>query len=124
MAALHGDPFEYDLEGVYRLVGIELPSLRRAEVEALTGVDSERSVRWWWAMGFPEVTLGKTAFGTGRAHPGKSRTTCQSETPHLGDDQRGGPLGYWAGESVSGGREPRQPRTSAASQSLAGTHAA
>jgi adenylate cyclase len=63
MAALHGDP-QYDLEGVYRLVGIELPSLRRAEVEALTGVDSERSLRWWRAMGFPEVTPGEIAFGT------------------------------------------------------------
>ena len=38
MTTSQGDPLEYDLEGVYRLVGIELPSLGRAEVEALTGV--------------------------------------------------------------------------------------
>ena len=64
MTALQGDPLKYDLEGVYRLVGIEPPSLQRAEVEALTGVDSERSVRWWRAMGFPEVMPGEIAFGT------------------------------------------------------------
>lgn len=63
MAPSHGDPLDYDLEGVYRLVGIEPPSLQRAEVEALAGVDSERSVRWWRAMGFPEVTPGEIAFG-------------------------------------------------------------
>ena len=64
MTAPQGNPLEYDLEGVYRLVGIEPPSLHRAEVEALTGVDSERSARWWRAMGFPEVTPGEIAFGT------------------------------------------------------------
>ena len=64
MTAPQGNPLESDLEGVYRLVGIEPPSLQRAEVEALTGVDSERSVRWWRAMGFPEVTPGEIAFGT------------------------------------------------------------
>lgn len=63
MVPSHGDPLEYDLEGVYRLVGIEPPSLQGTEVEALTGVDSERSVRWWRAMGFPEVTPGEIAFG-------------------------------------------------------------
>ena len=46
------------------MVGIEPPSLQRDEVEALAGVDSERSVRWWRAMGFPEVTPGEIAFGT------------------------------------------------------------
>ena len=64
MTTPQGNPLEYDLEGVYRLVGIEPPSLQRAEVEALAGVDSERSVRWWRAMGFPEVTPGEIAFGT------------------------------------------------------------
>ncbi len=59
-----GNPLEYDLEGLYRLVGIEPPSLQRTEVEALAGVGSERSVRWWRAMGFPEVTPGEIAFGT------------------------------------------------------------
>ncbi len=64
MTAPQGNPLGYDLEGVYRLVGIEPPSLRRAEVEARTGVDSERSVRWWRAMGFPEVAPGDVAFST------------------------------------------------------------
>jgi len=64
MTAPQGNPLGYDLERVYRLVGIEPPSLQRAEVEALTGVDSERSLRWWRAMGFPEVTPGEIAFGT------------------------------------------------------------
>ena len=63
MTTSQGDPLEYDLEGVYRLVGIELPSLGRAEVEALTGVSFQRSVRWWRAMGFPEVTPGEITFG-------------------------------------------------------------
>jgi hypothetical protein len=52
-----------DLAAVYRLVGMEPPSLRRAEVEALTGVNFERSLRWWRAMGFPEVASGEVAFG-------------------------------------------------------------
>lgn len=64
MITSQGNPLGYDLEGVYRLVGIEPPSLQRAEVEALAGVDSERSVRWWRAMGFPEVMPGEIAFGT------------------------------------------------------------
>jgi len=64
MTAPQGNPLEYDLEGVYRLVGIEPPSLQRSDVEALAGVDSARSVRWWRAMGFPEVTPGEIAFGT------------------------------------------------------------
>ena len=63
MTAPQGNPLEYDLEGVYRLVGIEPPSLQRAEVEALAGIDAARSVRWWRAMGFPEVTPGEIAFG-------------------------------------------------------------
>ena len=63
MSPSHDDPLEYDLEGAHRLVGIEPPSLQRAEVAALTGVDPERSVRWWRAMGFPEVTPGEIAFG-------------------------------------------------------------
>jgi adenylate cyclase len=64
MATSQTDPAEHDLAAVYRLVGIEPPSLARAEVEALTGVDFQRSVRWWRAMGFPEVAPGEIAFGT------------------------------------------------------------
>ncbi len=63
MTTSQGDPFEDDLGGVYRLVGIEPPSLGRSEVEALTGVNFERSLRWWRAMGFPEVAPGEIAFG-------------------------------------------------------------
>jgi adenylate cyclase len=63
MAPSPGGPLEYDLEDIYRVVGIGPPSLRRAEVEALTGVSFERSVRLWRAMGFPEVTSGAVAFG-------------------------------------------------------------
>jgi adenylate cyclase len=64
MTAPLGNSLGDDLEGVYRLVGIDPPSLRRAEVEALSGVDSERSLRWWRAMGFPEVASGDVAFST------------------------------------------------------------
>ncbi len=64
MATSPGGPLEDDLEDIYRLVGIGPPSLRRADVEALTGVSFERSVRWWRAMGFPEVTSGEVAFGS------------------------------------------------------------
>jgi adenylate cyclase len=48
---------------VYRLVGLERPSLERSDVEAVSGVDATRSVRWWRAMGFPEVVDGDVAFG-------------------------------------------------------------
>lgn len=51
------------LEDIYRLVGLKPPSLSRAEVHALSGVDPAQSLRWWRAMGFPEVADGETAFG-------------------------------------------------------------
>ena len=63
MTDAQGTPLGHDLEAVYRLAGIAPPSLHRADVEALAGVEAERSVRWWRAMGFPEVTPGETAFG-------------------------------------------------------------
>jgi adenylate cyclase len=50
-------------DDVYRMVGLEPPSLERADVEAVTGIDPARSVRWWRAMGFPEVVDGDPAFG-------------------------------------------------------------
>ena len=40
-----------------------LPTLRRADVALATGIPSERSVRWWRAMGFPEVGDEAVAFG-------------------------------------------------------------
>ncbi len=50
------------LEAVLRFLDLDPPRLRRADVEALTGVPHERSVRWWRAMGFPDVPAGERAF--------------------------------------------------------------
>ncbi|MFN8052431.1 MAG: adenylate/guanylate cyclase domain-containing protein [Acidimicrobiales bacterium] len=47
---------------VYRTVGLTPPNLRRADVIAATGVDGDRTVRWWRAMGFPEVPDDVVAF--------------------------------------------------------------
>ncbi len=48
---------------VYRMVGLDVPTLRRADVAERTGIDPERSIRWWRAMGFPEVPDDLAAFG-------------------------------------------------------------
>ncbi len=48
---------------VYRMVGLEAPTLRRADVAERTGIEPERSIRWWRAMGFPEVSDDLLAFG-------------------------------------------------------------
>ena len=53
-----------DLNTLYRLVGIEPPTLRRADIEGLSGIDRERSLRWWRAMGFAEVADDELAFGS------------------------------------------------------------
>lgn len=45
-----------------RVVGLERPSLRRADIESATGVPPGTSVRWWRAMGFPEVGDDAIAF--------------------------------------------------------------
>lgn len=50
------------IDAVLRFLGLEPPRLRRADVEALTGVPHERSVRWWRAMGFPEIPAEEVAF--------------------------------------------------------------
>lgn len=47
---------------LHRSVGLEPPTLRRADVAAATGVPSEQSIRWWRAMGFPEVGDEDVAF--------------------------------------------------------------
>jgi adenylate cyclase len=47
---------------VRRLLRLEPPTLDRDEVAELTGVPHDRSVRWWRAMGFPEVAPGEKAF--------------------------------------------------------------
>jgi adenylate cyclase len=47
---------------LHRSVGLEPPSLRRADIAAATGVSPERTIRWWRAMGFPEVGDDTVAF--------------------------------------------------------------
>jgi adenylate cyclase len=63
MSGPNSNPLEGDLGDIYHLAGLELPSLTRAEVAGLGGVDSTQSVRWWRAMGFPEVADDEVAFG-------------------------------------------------------------
>jgi adenylate cyclase len=63
MSGPNSNPLEGDLGDIYDLAGLELPSLTRADVAALGGVDSAQSVRWWRAMGFPEVADDEVAFG-------------------------------------------------------------
>jgi adenylate cyclase len=40
---------------LHRIVGLDAPTYRRADVVRLAGIEHERSVKWWRAMGFPEV---------------------------------------------------------------------
>ena len=47
---------------IYRLIGLEPPTLKRSDVAAQSGVDPAQSVRWWRAMGFPEVDDTAVAF--------------------------------------------------------------
>ncbi len=63
MSGPNSNPLEGDLGDIYHLAGLELPSLTRSDVAALGGVDSAQSVRWWRAMGFPEVADDEVAFG-------------------------------------------------------------
>lgn len=51
------------VERLRALLGLGPPTLRRADVALATGIPSERSVRWWRAMGFPEVGDEAVAFG-------------------------------------------------------------
>jgi adenylate cyclase len=48
------DPDERSAE-LHRLVGLDPPCYRRADVGRLAGIEHERSLKWWRAMGFPEV---------------------------------------------------------------------
>jgi hypothetical protein len=48
------EPDERSAE-LHRLVGLDQPRYRRADVARLAGIEHERSVKWWRAMGFPEV---------------------------------------------------------------------
>ncbi len=47
---------------MHRAVGLDAPSRDRFDVEASAGVAHDRSVRWWRAMGFPEVPESVAAF--------------------------------------------------------------
>jgi len=47
---------------LYRAVGLGAPKYRREDVARLAGIDHERSVRWWRAMGFAEVPEDVAAF--------------------------------------------------------------
>ncbi|MGI9603120.1 MAG: hypothetical protein ACR2QE_14635, partial [Acidimicrobiales bacterium] len=50
------------LSGVQHAARLDPPTLRKADVETLSGVPHERSVRWWRAMGFPEAGDDELAF--------------------------------------------------------------
>ncbi len=47
---------------LHRAVGLGTPEYRRDDVVSLGGVDHERSVKWWRAMGFAEVPEDVAAF--------------------------------------------------------------
>lgn len=47
---------------LYQAVGLGQPRYRRSDVARIAGIDRERSVRWWRAMGFPEVPENASAF--------------------------------------------------------------
>ncbi len=47
---------------LHRLVGLDPPGYRRDDIAHLAGIEHERSVKWWRAMGFPEVPEDAEAF--------------------------------------------------------------
>ncbi len=47
---------------LHHLVGLDPPAYRRADVGRLAGIEHEHSVKWWRAMGFPEVPDDVEAF--------------------------------------------------------------
>ena len=47
---------------LYQAVGLGPPTYRRSDVARIAGIDRERSVRWWRAMGFPEMPEDAPAF--------------------------------------------------------------
>lgn len=52
-----------DAASIHDLVDLDPPTLRRTDVAALSGVPNEQTVRWWRAMGFPEVGDEERIFG-------------------------------------------------------------
>ena len=51
-----------NLAAIYDFAGLEPPRLRRGEVSEATAITPERTLRWWRAMGFPEIEPGEIAF--------------------------------------------------------------
>jgi adenylate cyclase len=49
-------------DDLYRAVGLGAPGYGRADIARLAGIDRSRSVKWWRAMGFPEIPEDVTAF--------------------------------------------------------------
>jgi adenylate cyclase len=47
---------------LYEAVRLGAPRYTRADVARIAGIDRERSVKWWRAMGFPEVPEDTPAF--------------------------------------------------------------
>jgi adenylate cyclase len=47
---------------LYEAVGLGAPRYRREDVARIAGIDRQRSVKWWRAMGFPEVSEDAPAF--------------------------------------------------------------
>ncbi len=64
-AAVRGHVTERS-EDLYRAVGLGAPGYRRDDVARLAGIDRARSVKWWRAMGFPEVPEDVAAFSERR----------------------------------------------------------
>jgi len=58
----NGDTTKDAISAAYRLVDLGPPTLRRIDIETQTGLSSERTLRWWRAMGFPEVAEDEVAF--------------------------------------------------------------
>src|SRR5437016_6463951 len=53
-ARIVGQPDERAV-ALHQLVGLDPPAYRRADVGRLAGIQHQRSVKWWRAMGFPAV---------------------------------------------------------------------
>jgi adenylate cyclase len=49
-------------EDLHRAVGLGAPGYRRDDIARQAGIDRTRSVKWWRAMGFPEVPEDVAAF--------------------------------------------------------------
>jgi adenylate cyclase len=47
---------------LHEAVGLGTPRYQRADIEDMAGIAHERSVKWWRAMGFPEIPEHENAF--------------------------------------------------------------